>query len=258
MTVPLKERLTPSPDPAEALLPLGSARGNQWRVSATAADLVRGPTLPRPLTVEAGPKLVTFDLARTAIVVVDMQNDFCHRDGWLAHIGVDVAPARAPIDPLRRLLPTLRRAGVPVIWLNWGNRPDRLNLSPALLHVYKPTGDGVGLGDPLPGSGAHVLEHGSWSAQIVDELRAEPEDIHVAKYRMSGFRDTALDSILRNLGVSTLLFAGVNMDQCVLCTLQEANFHGYDASSWRTARRPPRPHSVRKRLSTTFGSASAS
>jgi nicotinamidase-related amidase len=45
---------------------------------------------------------------------------------------------------------------------------------------------------------------------------------------MSGFRDTALDSILRNLGVSTLLFAGVNMDQCVLCTLQEANFHGYD------------------------------
>ena len=51
MTVPLKERLTPSPDPAEALLPLGSARSNQWRVSATAADLVRGPTLPRPLTV---------------------------------------------------------------------------------------------------------------------------------------------------------------------------------------------------------------
>jgi nicotinamidase-related amidase len=228
MTVPLKERPAPSPDPADPLLPLGSAPDNQWRVSATAADLVRGRTLPRPLTVQAGPKLVTFDLARTAIVVVDMQNDFCHQDGWLAHIGVDVAPARGPIEPLSRLLPALRRAGVPVIWLNWGNRPDRLNLSPALLHVYNPTGDGVGLGDPLPGSGAHVLEHGSWSAQIVDELPPEPEDIHVAKYRMSGFRDTALDSILRNLGVTTLLFAGVNMDQCVLCTLQEANFHGYD------------------------------
>ena len=228
MTVPLKERLTPSPAPADPLLPLGSAPSNQWRVSATAADLVRGPTLPRPLAVQAGPKLVTFDLARTAIVVVDMQNDFCHPDGWLAHIGVDVAPARAPIEPLRRLLPALRRASVPVIWLNWGNRPDRLNLSPALLHVYNPTGDGIGLGDPLPGSGAHVLEHRSWSAQIVEELRPETGDIHVAKYCMSGFRDTALDSILRNLGVTTLLFAGVNMDQCVLCTLQEANFHGYD------------------------------
>src|SRR5712671_6931046 len=170
MTVPLKERLTPSPDPAEALLPLGSARGNQWRVSATAADLVRGPTLPRPLTVEAGPKLVTFDLARTAIVVIDMQNDFCHPDGWLAHIGVDVGPVRAPITPLQRLLPALRSRDVPVIWLNWGNRPDRLNLSPALLHVYKPSGTGIGLGDPLPGSGAKVLERGSWSAAIVVDL----------------------------------------------------------------------------------------
>jgi nicotinamidase-related amidase len=50
----------------------------------------------------------------------------------------------------------------------------------------------------------------------------------VAKYRMSGFQDTELDSILRNLGVTTLLFAGVNADQCVLCTLQDANFRGYD------------------------------
>jgi nicotinamidase-related amidase len=207
---------------------LGPSQRNAWHVSNNRADLVREPRPAMPALLKAEPKDCTIDLARSAMIVVDMQNDFCHPDGWLAHIGVDVAPARAPIDPLRRLLPTLRRAGVPVIWLNWGNRPDRLNLSPALLHVYKPTGDGVGLGDPLPGSGAHVLEHGSWSAQIVDELRAEPEDIHVAKYRMSGFRDTALDSILRNLGVSTLLFAGVNMDQCVLCTLQEANFHGYD------------------------------
>jgi nicotinamidase-related amidase len=125
-------------------------------------------------------------------------------------------------------LPALRAHQVPVIWLNWGNRPDRLNLSPALLHVYNPTGAGVGLGDPLPGSGAKVLERGSWSAAIVDELEADPADIHVAKYRMSGFQDTELDSILRNLGVTTVLFAGVNADQCVLCTLQDANFHGYD------------------------------
>jgi Isochorismatase family len=113
MTVPLKEGLAPSPDPAGPLSPLGSARGNQWRVSATAADLVRDPTPSRPLTVQAGPKLLTSDLARTAIVVVDMQNDFCHPDGWLAYIGIDVAPARAPIEPLRRLLPALRQADVP-------------------------------------------------------------------------------------------------------------------------------------------------
>jgi nicotinamidase-related amidase len=209
-------------------VPLGTAPGNQWHVSASHANLVRVPIRPRPITVEAGSRAVSFDLARTAIVVVDMQNDFCHPDGWLAHIGVDVAPARRPIAPLANLIPSLRRAGVPVIWLNWGNRPDKLNLSPALLHVYKPTGEGVGLGDPLPTNGAKVLEFGSWAAAIVDGLAVDAADIHVAKYRMSGFQDTMLDSILRNLSATTLLFAGVNADQCVLCTLQDANFLGYD------------------------------
>jgi len=146
----------------------------------------------------------------------------------LASIGIDVTPARAPIQPLARLLPALRSAGVPVIWVNWGNRPDRLNLSPALLHVYNPTGLGVGLGDRLPRTGAAVLEKDSWSAAIVDELAAVPADIRVDKYRMSGFWDTPLDSILRNLGVTTLLFGGVNADQCVLHTLADANFLGYD------------------------------
>ncbi|MBV8925637.1 MAG: isochorismatase family protein [Bradyrhizobium sp.] len=212
----------------EGLRPLGPNARNRWMVSDTAADLVRPPIEPRRITVQTEGKKVTLDLARTAIIIVDMQNDFCHRDGWLAHIGVDVAPARRPIAPLQLLLPPLRDHDVSVIWLNWGNRPDRLNLSPALLHVYKPSGVGVGLGDALPGSGARVLERGSWSAAIVDELTPSASDIHVAKYRMSGFQDTELDSILRNLGVTTLLFAGVNADQCVLCTLQEANFRGYD------------------------------
>jgi nicotinamidase-related amidase len=80
----------------------------------------------------------------------------------------------------------------------------------------------------LPKSGAKVLEAGSWAAAVVEELPILPGDIEVAKYRMSGFWDTPLDSILRNLGVTTLLFAGVNLDQCVLCTLQDANFLGYD------------------------------
>ncbi|MCA1452735.1 isochorismatase family protein [Bradyrhizobium sp. BRP22] len=212
----------------DKLQPLGSSGRNRWRVSESRADLVRAPIRPDPITVQADSKLITIDLARTAIIVIDMQNDFCHPDGWLAHIGVDIAPARQPIAPLQRLLPVLRSRDVPVIWVNWGNRPDRLNLSPALLHVYNPNGNGVGLGDALPGSGARVLERGSWSAAIVDELKFDPSDIQVAKYRMSGFQDTELDSILRNLGVTTLMFAGVNIDQCVLCTLQDANFRGYD------------------------------
>jgi ureidoacrylate peracid hydrolase len=207
---------------------LGPSIGNAWQVGADTADLTREPPAPRPVAFAAMPKRVTIDLARTAVIVVDMQNDFCHPEGWLAGIGVDVAPARAPIEPLIRVLPALRGHGVPVIWVNWGTRPDRMNLSPALRHVYDPTGAGTGLGDPLPHSGARVLQAGSWSAQVVDELTPDTGDIRVDKHRMSGFWDTPLDAILRNLAATTLLFAGVNLDQCVLHTLADANFLGYD------------------------------
>jgi nicotinamidase-related amidase/mannose-6-phosphate isomerase-like protein (cupin superfamily) len=125
------------------------------------------------------------------------------------------------------MLPVMRSADMPIIWLNWGNRPDRLNLSPALIHVYNPDGRSVGLGDATAG-GAAVLEKNSWGAAIVDGLATADSDIRVDKFRMSGFWDTPLDSILRTLGVTTLLFGGVNLDQCVLCTLQDANFLGYD------------------------------
>jgi nicotinamidase-related amidase len=212
------------------VIPLGSSPANRWLVSKDVVDTTRPAIAPRRVEIAAEPQRLAIDLARTAMLVIDMQNDFCHPDGWLASIGVDVTPARRPIAPLRALLPGLRAAGVPVIWVNWGNRPDRLNLSPSLLHVYKPTGEGVGLGDPLPGRGAPVLERGSWAAAVVDELAPVPGDVQVAKYRMSGFWDTELDSILRNLGTTTLLFAGVNADQCVLCTLQDANFLGYDCA----------------------------
>ena len=201
---------------------------NVWYVDEATADLSRSPLPSRLITLATDTKKLTLDLAKTACLVIDMQNDFCHPDGWLASIGVDVTPARSPIPALRTLLPVLRQADVPILWVNWGNRPDLLNISPALLHVYNPTGSGVGLADPLPKNGAPVLTKDSWAAAVVDELSQETNDIWIDKYRMSGFWDTPLDSILRNLGKTTLLFTGVNADQCVLCTLQDANFLGYD------------------------------
>jgi nicotinamidase-related amidase len=201
---------------------------NVWAVDAQVADITRPPIPPRPIELPTDRKTLRLDLAKAALIVVDMQNDFCHPDGWLAHIGVDVTPAREPIAPLKTLIPELRSAAVPIVWLNWGNRPDLLNISAGLRHVYNPTGEGVGLGDGLPKNGAPVLQKGSWAAAVVDELIQAPEDIYVDKYRMSGFWDTPLDSILRNLGRTTLFFSGVNADQCVLATLLDANFLGYD------------------------------
>jgi nicotinamidase-related amidase len=206
---------------------LGKARGYQWRVDAEHVDMSVALAEPRPLTIDSQPQRVTLDLERTALIVIDMQNDFCAANGWVDHLGVDYTPDRTPIEPLRRLLPKLRQAGVQIIWVNWGNRPDLANMPPNQIHLYKPHGQGIGLGDPLPGSGARVLEKDSWAAAIVDELAPAPEDILVDKYRISGFWDTPLDGILRNLQLRTLLFAGVNTDQCVMCSLQDANFLGY-------------------------------
>jgi nicotinamidase-related amidase len=201
---------------------------NAWWVNDRVADISRHPLEPRLVILETETKTLRLDLNKVACLVVDMQNDFCHPEGWLAGIGVDVTPARHPINALQKLLPALRTVNIPVVWVNWGNRPDLVNISAGLRHVYNPTGQGVGLADPLPNNGSPVLTKGSWAAAVVDELPEAPEDIWVDKYRMSGFWDTPLDSILRNLGKTTLLFGGVNIDQCVMATLQDANFLGYD------------------------------
>lgn len=207
---------------------LGAPRARHvWGARADHIDMAVPPVPPQPLQIAAAPQTITIDLARSAIVVIDMQNDFCAKGGWVDHLGIDYAPDRRPIAPLQALLPALRQAGLPVIWVNWGNRPDLANMPPNQIHLYKPAGTGIGLGDPLPGSGAAVLQKDSWAAAVVDELEQKPEDIKVDKYRISGFWDTPLDSILRNLDIRTILFAGVNTDQCVLHSLTDANFLGY-------------------------------
>ncbi|MGW6012742.1 cysteine hydrolase family protein [Streptomyces sp. NPDC055210] len=205
----------------------GNGTGNGNGVAGR-VDLHR-PHLPeRSVTLPALPAPLTLDPSRTAVIVVDLQNDFCAADGWLAGIGVDVSVLAPAIGLGARAVTGARAAGIPVIWLNWGNRPDQANLPPGVAYVYDPRGTGEGIGSRTAPSGAPVLTKDSWGAALVDGVGAEPGDLHVDKYRMSGFWDTPLDSVLRNLRVDTLVFAGVNSDQCVYATLIDAACLGYD------------------------------
>ena len=77
--------------------PLGSSAANRWQVSETKADLVRAPRQPVTVVFAAKPQKLRIDLSRSALIVIDMQNDFCAPGGWLTHIGVDITPARRPI-----------------------------------------------------------------------------------------------------------------------------------------------------------------
>ena len=213
----------------EAWPALGAHPRNSYRVSDQVVDMRRHPSVARSARLKAQPQDVVFDVARSAIIVVDMQNDFCGDGGWIEGMGVDTSKARALAAPINRATAALRAKDAPVIWLNWGLRPDRANLSPSTLHPFNPNGAGPGLAGPIAGGRSYnVLQKDSWGAQVIDEMVRKPQDIAVDKHRISGFWDTPLNSILQNLDVKTLFFAGVNADHCVLGTLMDANFHGYD------------------------------
>lgn len=213
---------------AAPVVSMGAAPQTSWRVSPGEVDMTRRAPPVAPLRIRAEPQDIVVDARKTALLIVDMQNDFCTEGGWMHSKGIDVSPNRKPIAPLRALVDAFRAAKLPVVWANWGVRKDLLNISPSLRHAHNPTGQMVGLAEPVPGTRSEVIARGSWGAEVVDELNPGTADIQITKHRFSAFWDTETDAVLRNQGVTTLLIGGVNMDQCVMTTLEDASFLGYD------------------------------
>lgn len=198
----------------EDSMELGSAPGNLWEVGEKEVVLARRALPAKRVRIAARASDVVVDLSACAMIVIDMQNRFCR----VSREELGDLPTAKPIAPLQRLLPHLRANGVPVIWVNWGNRPDKLNMAPGLMHGWARGG----------GFRPELMDKGSWEAEIVEGLSVGTDDIHVDKYRVSGFWDSPLESILKNLRVTTLFFGGVNLDQCVHATMLDASCLGYD------------------------------
>ncbi|GGF63002.1 peroxyureidoacrylate/ureidoacrylate amidohydrolase RutB [Azorhizobium oxalatiphilum] len=196
-------------------------------MTAPTLSYVRHEPAPRIATLGGLPQPVTFDLARSALVVVDMQNDFLHADGWFPSAGIDPAPLLGVIPQITELTAAARKADVPVLWLNWGVRADRAELSQPLLGKASACGTRPVYADPSPKGKGPIAVQGEWGAEVFEAMQAEPGDLLVYKHRLSGFFDNELDTILRNRGIDTLIFAGVNIDRCVFSTLCDASFHGY-------------------------------
>jgi nicotinamidase-related amidase len=188
------------------------------------------PTLPAEglLRYEAELKPFVDHPARQALVIIDMQNDFCAPGGWTDRSGLDYEKCREAIPGIQRALEAARRQDMWVIWVYWHNRADLRNLGAPTLYSFKHEIDQVGIGEDLE-HGA-VLTEGSWGADIVDELKPlmHDDDIHIEKVRMSGFYGTHLDQVLRTQGISTLWMTGVNIDQCVSTTMEDAYFRDYN------------------------------
>lgn len=177
----------------------------------------------------ARPQEIRFSIQEAALVVVDMQNDFCANGGSVERAGFDIAPVRALIPPISRLLDRARPAGLQVYYLRHGYRSD-LSDAGSARSKNRIAHDMAGLGTDTTapdGTPSRVLVQGTWNTQIVDELAPHPGDIVVPKHRFSGFFDTDLDAQLRRRRITTLLFAGCTTSICVEATLRDAMYLDY-------------------------------
>jgi len=173
-------------------------------------------------TVEANPSAVSFDLATTALVVIDMQRDFLEPGGFGAALGNDVSFLRSAIKPTGAILAAARAAGLPIIHTREGHRAD---LSDAPPHK-------VLRGDPAkrigaPGPMGRILVRGEPGHDIIPELAPAASEIVLDKPGKGAFFATDLDLILRNRGIRTLIVCGVTTEVCVHTSVREGNDRGY-------------------------------
>jgi len=173
------------------------------------------------LQLDAKPEPVEIDLAKAAIVVVDMQNAFASKNGMLDIAGVDISGAPAVVRSIAAVLEAGRRAGMPIVYLQMGFKPYLSNSGgPTAPNWHKELA--LRLMSCRPELKGKLLTEGTWDFQIVDELKPQAEDLVVVKSRYSGFANTTLDAELKSRGIRYLFFVGIATNVCVETTLRHA------------------------------------
>jgi ureidoacrylate peracid hydrolase len=172
------------------------------------------------------PDEIEVDFARSALVVVDMQNAFASKGGTLDLSGADLGEAPRVVRTIRGVLDAARAAGMTVVHLQVGYKPDLSNAGgPRSPNYHKETA--MRLMCSRPELKGKLLTEGSWDFRLVDELVPHAGEIVLTKTRYSGFAGTTLDSQLRDRLIQYLFFAGIAANVCVESTLRDAYFLDY-------------------------------
>ena len=185
--------------------------------------------MSRTLTLDAAPAAFSFDPATSAVLVIDMQNDFASAGGMCDRAGIAIAGIQAAVPNIARTLSAARGAGLKIIYVKMGFRADLADMGPPdspnrLRHSRFNVGQTVRNAE---GREWRLLVRDGWGTDIVDALEPHPGDLTVWKNRYSAFYQTDLEARLKDAGIKHLIVTGCTTSVCVDSTVRDAFYRDY-------------------------------